>query len=339
MDKRIKVFITSCETAPDAWRGQEEKLVALYEQSNKKYALINDPEEADIILIGDLRGGNWGEKIINQPLIRKYPEKSFSLSHEDRPIMLHHGFYTSNEYSIMRWNRARTGAYNLYPDKYKNPYIPKKIDTKEHLNPKKEYLFSFIGRNSHPCRELIYQQKFSREDILIEDSSAFDLWKNPSDKEQRQEYYVNMLLASKFSLCPRGYATNIIRLFESMELGIAPVIISDAFIYPKGPDWKSFSIKVKEKHIGDLESIISSFEENYKEMGVKARSEFMKWFSDPDYFNYVVENCLDIKKHQIIPESLYWKINPIYIFFLKLRINERVNYYAKKFINILSTKT
>jgi len=338
MDNRIKVFITSCETTPDAWRGQEEKLIELYECSNKKYALVEDSEEADVILIGDLRGGNWGEKIMNNLLIRRYPEKCFSLSHEDRPIMLHHGLYTSNEFSIMRWNRVRTGAYNLLPEKYKNPYIKGKISGNKHFNPQKEYLFSFIGRNSHPCRELIYRQKFSRKDILIEDSSAFDLWKNPINKEQRQEYYVNMLLASKFSLCPRGWATNSIRLFESMELGVAPVVISDAFVFPKGPDWNSFSIQVKEKHINDLENIVSSYENSFADMGIKARAEFLKWFSDSDYFNYVVDNCLDIKNHQFIPESFYWKINTIYIFLLKLKIKERANYYTNRIIQIIKRK-
>ena len=50
-------------------------------------------------------------------------------------------------------------------------------------------------------------------------------------------------------LCPRGQGTSSIRLFEAMRMGIAPVIISDKWIGPKGPEWESFAVFVKEKDI------------------------------------------------------------------------------------------
>lgn len=59
----IKVFITSCETVEGAWRHHERQLKRFYELSNKKYSMVDNPESADIILIGNVREENWGSKI------------------------------------------------------------------------------------------------------------------------------------------------------------------------------------------------------------------------------------------------------------------------------------
>ena len=128
-----------------------------------------------------------------------------------------------------------------------------------------------------------------------------------------------MLLRSKFSLCPRGAGTSSIRTFESMKLGIAPIIVSDNWRLPKGPMWNDFSIFIKEKNIRDLEKIVESHCDSYKEMGQKARKAFEEFFADDVYFNYVIDNCLDIMNKQLIPEVIYWKLNPLIILTKKLR--------------------
>ena len=107
---QLRVFVTSCELGEDAWRGQEERLKHLYELSDKRYALTNDPGSADIILIGDVRGEAWGKKILEHPLINKDVDRCFSLSHASQPVILHHGVYTGAAKSILNLGRVRTGA-------------------------------------------------------------------------------------------------------------------------------------------------------------------------------------------------------------------------------------
>ena len=41
-------------------------------------------------------------------------------------------------------------------------------------------------------------------------------------------------------------------------------------------------------------------------MGEGARQAFEKHFDDKVFFEYVIENCLQIKKKQFIPESIFF---------------------------------
>ncbi|PQP33225.1 hypothetical protein C6A36_00305 [Desulfobacteraceae bacterium SEEP-SAG10] len=320
--EKINIFITSCETTKGAWRCEEQKLKAIYELSNKKYSLTSDPESADIILVGNVREENWSTKVMNHDLINKYPNKCFLLSDRDIPLILNHGIYAcGSKKSILSFGRVRTGSYTIsFGDRFRNPFIENHVfSDQDYLE--KEYLLSFIGRNSSKIRNSIFNLKFERPDIYIEDSSkTFDLWGKQEyrEKVERRKYY-NMFLRSKFSLCPRGYGTSSMRTFESMKLGIAPIIVSDDWRLPKGPMWNEFSIFIKEKNIRDLEKIVESHSDSYKEMGQKARKAFEEFFADDVYFNYVIDNCLDIMNKQLIPEVIYWKLNTPYILLRKLK--------------------
>jgi Exostosin family len=321
MNKTVNVFITSCEIAEGAWNVHEQKLEQLHELSDKKYSLTDDPALADIILIGNVREENWGRKILENKLINKYPNKCFSLSDQDAPLILNRGIYASGTKSILNLGRVRTGSFTIYADWHLNPHV--KIHTPSAQNVyEKKYFLSFIGRNSHPTRDILFNLKFQRKDILIEDSSStFDLWaeENPDGKRDRFKYYNDTLLSSKFCLCPRGCGAGSLRLFESMRLGIAPVIISDEWLFPKGPKWPEFSIVIKSNQIKNIENILQPYEKDYKEMGYLASKAFQDFFAEEVYFNYIVENCVDLINKQWIPEGVYWKLNPLILYMLKLQ--------------------
>jgi hypothetical protein len=109
------------------------------------------------------------------------------------------------------------------------------------------------------------------------------------------------------------------RLFESMLLGVAPVIISDGWVFPHGPQWSSFSIVIQQRHVREIERIVCSHEASYEEMGRLARKAYDKYFAEPAYFNYVVSNCLAICQGQSVPETLYWRLAPIIVSAYKLK--------------------
>ncbi|RJR20477.1 MAG: exostosin family protein [Nitrospiraceae bacterium] len=305
-DRTAKVYLytdPSCDTAEGRWTGLR-RLRELYDLSDKKHLLTNDPDEADIILYGDVMEKNWTMKILNSRLLRKYPHKCFSVSWHDRPYFLSHGIYSGNYRSVLSCGRVRTGAYTTDGDKFRNPFIKNHCNSvRDYAN--KDYLFSFIGRDSHHVRKAVFNLKCEREDALIEDSSTFDLWRAAeSTRHERQQYFYEILLRSKFSLCPRGSAPNSIRLFESMRLGVAPVIISDEWVPPIGPKWNEFAVIIREKDIGDLVKIVEAHEDRYKEMGQSAKTAYDEYFAERVYFNYIVSNCIDILNRQRIPESI-----------------------------------
>ena len=116
-----------------------------------------------------------------------------------------------------------------------------------------------------------------------------------SDQAQKQEAYVKNIKESLFYLCPRGAGHASIRLYEVMELGVAPVIISDGWIPPKGPTWEEFAIFVKGREVNNLQAILESYEDRALEMGRKAQDAFYAYFADDKQSSMI---------HQLIKELL-----------------------------------
>jgi hypothetical protein len=313
-----KILITNCDKTPVGGAAQMHKMLELYELSDKTHLLVDEPKEANFILICDAEFDKYAYKIRKNLLIKKYPNKCFILSNFDKPFYYARGIFTSAEKSGNLANRFRSCSYTAYFDPYHNPYV---LEHKPNeVLQSKNYLFSFMGRNSHPVRKAIFDLSFIRKDIMVKDTSElFSLWGGNTNFNQQQLYY-NLLLNSKFALCPRGYGTNSIRLFEAMKLGIAPIIISDDFILPNGPNWEEFSIIIKEKDVKDLEQIMMGYEKRYTVMGALARENFEKYFSDNVYFNYVIENIRCIYDEQLIPEVFFHRYNDIIIFGLKIKM-------------------
>ncbi len=98
-----------------------------------------------------------------------------------------------------------------------------------------------------------------------------------------------------------------------MQLGVAPVIISDEWIPPKGPLWEEFAIFVKEKNIYQLDDILQEREKEYAIMGKKAQLAYKSFFADDVYFDYLIDQFIDIKKSQKIPEIFFWKCRNILV--------------------------
>jgi hypothetical protein len=311
-----KIFVTSCETTPEGWRAQEMKLRELWELSDKKHSLTEEPDLADLILICDARFENYSIKIRLHLLLKLYHNKCFILSNLDKPNYFNRGIITSAEKSLLNFSRFRSCSYTAYYDPYHNPFI--RNHTLTQPKPSKEYIISFWGRLSHPLRKAIFELKFIRKDIEIKDTtSLYDLWAGINSTDLQEAYY-NTMLKSKFALCPRGFGVNSIRLFEAMKLGIAPIIVSDDLILPLGPKWADFCIFIKENDISNLESIVEKFENKYQEMGRLAKINFELYFDEKVYFNYVVDCVNDIKRSQKIPEVVFQKINIILIAGIKL---------------------
>jgi hypothetical protein len=220
------------------------------------------------------------------------------------PLPFNRGIYESSTANTLSRGRVRTGAYAKSSF---SPYVAERVpSTDDHV--RKNLLFSFIGRASHPVRERIFALTPTREDVLIEDSSDFGFWgcADVAERERRVRYYHETLLRSRFALCPRGAGTGSIRLFESMLMGIAPVIIADGWIRPRGPAWDELAIFVRERHVADLERIVGERDADYRTMGELARQAYLTYFDEACYFDHMVENCLDMLRLQQIPEKYYW---------------------------------
>ncbi|TVQ03413.1 MAG: hypothetical protein EA359_09705 [Balneolaceae bacterium] len=296
----------------------KERLRWLHTFSNQGFLISESPENADLILIShpgnDLSKQEYLTELQTHPLITRYPEKCFTVSFfKDKPLLLNRGIYESPIKLWRHHKRFKTGAYlsHLF-----NPFIVKAVNSgHESVQMDRRYLASFIGRRSHSLRVKIFNQTFKRPDIIIRDSSGFNAWSKKTNEENKKDHeqYLNILSQSKFAICPRGAGSSSIRLFEAMSLGICPVIISDEWVPPAGPDWNEFCIFLKESEIDDLESVLEVYEDECFEMGKKAFIAYWEYFSDEKYFDYLINCCVEIKGNQQISEAIYWKFKIIQV--------------------------
>ena len=97
------------------------------------------------------------------------------------------------------------------------------------------------------------------------------------------------MLSSRFVLCPRGVGTGTLRLFEAMSLGVAPVLISDRYVLPRGPAWDAFLVRIPERHAGDVVAILRPLASQSAPRARLARATWEEWFAPDVIFDRLVD--------------------------------------------------
>ena len=292
-----KVLVASSNSSfPfDVWRHSTSFLLRHSAElaGSAEHSLTEDPEEADLILFGEMGTcGEFAEMVRAHPYYRRFPEKCFLFDNVLPALPIVPGLYSSLTRDQYRLGFARTGFY-LYL--IQNPFI-----TWRPYSGDEKYLASFVGSsNTHPVRAKLFE--FGRSDIFVRDTSKFSqrttFHGEPAERAKFWAEYADSMAEAKFSLCPRGMGPGSIRLFESMKMGRACVIIADDWQPNDSVAWSDFSITVPEREVHRIPEILDQHEHRAAEMGARARQEWEKRFSERTCFQYVVELCLDMRKH------------------------------------------
>jgi hypothetical protein len=306
----IKVLLTSCETGPGAWRHQEEILRAHFPEGDPGFLLTEDARTADLIFVSDLRPENDWEKLRRNKHIRRFPEKTYAIGDGDEMPHFCQGIFTSLTRSRWDTGRFRSGAYTLHHPDFLNPFVESWYAERGNrpAPPAKEYLASFSGRNCIPLRGRLLRMPWRRKDIFISDTSkTFDAFTHQAHgKQDAQERYTAVAIRSKFMLCPRGNGATSIRFFEAMQLGIAPVLISDTWVLPDGPDWEKCILRIAEDRLGDLEDLLVRHEQNAEAIGRAAQAAYTRYFERGAYLRYLVDAAVSIRRHRALaPERFF----------------------------------
>lgn len=114
-----------------------------------------------------------------------------------------------------------------YPD-YFNPKI--------YPSSNKQFDCSFIGWKSAPIRKIAVKILNETKSIngygKLRDKFHFRL--SNTEQEENELEYLDVLLKSRFSFCPRGWASSSMRLWDCLKAEVIPIILSDKLILP---DW------------------------------------------------------------------------------------------------------
>ncbi len=265
---------------------------------NARHRVVRNPEEAEAIVFveGHADGGVWGpylEGVRATELYRKYRSRCVVVSGMDRPVPVVPGIYPSIPLP-WHWRSLTRGGPYLVPANPFLQYLPLRD-----LGDGIRWLASFIGcAGAVPVRHRL--ARISDERILIRDNSvAFvsALRENRAgDVSALKRQFVETTHQSKFVLCPRGAGTSSIRLFEAMEMGRAPVILSDDWVPPEGPDWPTFSLRIAEREVDRLGDILREREGDAVAMGERARTQWDRWYSATALFDTIVDACVDLAR-------------------------------------------
>ncbi|MBC8081688.1 MAG: exostosin family protein [Hymenobacter sp.] len=318
----IKVFVTSAYEDPEPLATFLNN-VAL--DKYKKHRAVTSPEEADIILFIENSRYHFDpffKKLRNNPLVKKYPEKVFMYNPHDLPWFILPGLYTCLP-KIAFDNRKVCAICYI---EIINPYINFNSDATP------AYLFSFYGKPQSKPRKEIMKLQHNRGIII---TSEQDMYAEQKPKDL-QLHYAQLLTNSKFILCPKGIGTSSSRLFETMQAGRVPVIISDNWVRPAGPDWDEFAIFIPEDEVHTIPDILEKEEESWPEKSRLARKAWEDFFAPESLFTYFTDNIITLERvKKNIKKDSYFKVYE-YIYFCKyffrktiIQPGKALFYYAK----------
>jgi len=253
--------------------------------STKGIEEVFTPERADAIIIQEensFKNFRYIKVLELDALISAYPEKVFTINTDDCATGLLRGLYTS--LPKYRFNSILYAAvpYMYYPNELVF------AQSADEVTP--TCLASWRGNTkSNNLRSRIVNVLEAKSEFCIERT---DSWLNHNDDEK--SYYVDLIRASKFSLCPAGWAPVSFRIYESMALGKCPVIIADDFVPPKGPNWNDFALFYPEKDISGLSSFISRNEHLANDLGKKAFKAWQEHFCQDVIKEYYANTLLSL---------------------------------------------
>lgn len=298
------VLLTSAAPSNDStWPYPYDQLDRMRKSAARdKYGvhqLTDDPAAADVILfVENCSPIRHYLYVRRHPHYRTFAEKCYLHSRYDHPLPLLPGIYPSIEQRWQNPHWARSGGYLVA---FTNDFAAYDGGQTE-----RTYLFSFVGaKHNHALRDALFALP-SDGAYLFDTTPFWPYAELPSQKQDALEaQYQEVALQSRFIICPRGRGPSSIRLFETMRMGRSPVIISDAWVPPDGPDWASFSVRVPEAEIHRLPDLLARRASEAEDMGVRARRAWEDWFSVEATFHRTVQSCLDMQAARWLPLSVY----------------------------------
>jgi len=284
-------FATTGDAGIDLPIPEWEGLAAL---SRSGHRVVADPHHADLILITQvhmcadplslraLRGSEaW----------QVHRDRTFVVDSSDRPWCAFPGLYASmpSRYFRVPWQRAWGYAW-VAEDRF--------LPLRAH---EPDLLFSFVGGRHAPCREAVLRLRSPR--ALVDDSTGFNPYlPSTPTSDDRRAFYTETVARSKFVLCPRGRGTGSYRLQEVMAAGRVPVIISDDWVEPEGPDWGSATLRWPERAVRELPMYLASIEDRFPVMAAAAAEVYDTWFSADVAFDRMVEALQRVPRYSDFPE-------------------------------------
>ena len=213
-------------------------------------------------------------------------------------------------HKIMRENKIngiRIKACPLYAvnfeDKSKNKEYYSGKQIKDFFLLERKYLYSFMGGHQKQyltdIRLRIYKhgKKADKKKVFIKytgrwhfnnivyrkQTTGIDLTKQEKKTQKvKTSIYNNILLNSRFSLCPSGTGPSSIRFWESLACGAIPILLSDKLELPHHELWPDAIVRCHEADLDNIDVLLDEIddekEDEMRENCIKIYNDFRNDF-------------------------------------------------------------
>ena len=163
----------------------------------------------------------------------------------------------------------------LYAVNFEDKSRNKEFMNIDFMNIERKYLYSFMGgvqqgyltnirNNIFNLPEKEYNKIIKTGDWHFNKTVYSNLQNRNGDLNiddnhvNKTKLYNDLLLNSRYSLCPSGSGPNSIRFWESLACGSIPVLLSDTLELPKDINWNNTIVIVEENDIFNIENILKT---------------------------------------------------------------------------------
>jgi hypothetical protein len=257
-----------------------------------KHKVVDDPYDADMVLFVESHESDdpYMLAVTRHQAWRRHEDKCFLYHDADWAVPIARGVYPSIGKSDFQPERCRSGGYIARIES--NPFVV--------YDPSpcaRDYLYSFAGAANSAVRDSIFARKHPNGRVW--NTSGRSLWElRGAALQSYQREYGEAIRRSHFVLCPRGYGPCTYRLFETMEMGRVPVVLSDEWVPPDGPPWDEFMFRFPENSVPNIGELLATQCDRAESMGRRAREVWLEWFSKQVAFHRLVEWCADLMQAQ-----------------------------------------
>lgn len=259
------------------------------------HKLTTDPADADLILFAETFAGldPYFLDVVRHPVFREHRHKCVLYHISDSTLTLCRTVSPSIDRNHPNVHARRSFSYLFRV--HDNPFLSE-ISEAAIAKAGRTYLFSFVGDpQTHPVRKRLLDLCHP-EALLKTATGSSATFMTEVERKPFQKDYLQTILDSEFVLCPRGLGPTSMRLFEVMQLGRAPVIISDEWLPVSGIPWEEFAFFVSEADVGLIPRLMEQNRHRALAMGKRAREVWLEHFSPQRAVEGLLQRALELTR-------------------------------------------
>jgi hypothetical protein len=323
IDRPLKIYFDLSQQ--EKWHQEEWKKIFSPENVNgqKEVLPVSKKSQADCILKTRSRESVHSEgEIIEDPAEAK---PVVVWDSEDFPLGTDPGLYCSLPRPLYE---PRRHASFCYPIVYN--------ECVQHFSQKyANFLFCFAGGITSGLRNRLVQwlnsTKFEDQIVSRVKNGPWEQMFDRSGLQTKKEY-AEILQQSKFVLCPRGNGVGSIRFFEVLKAGRVPVILSDDYVLPKGIDWNTCTIRIKEQKFRNIPLILRDHLDQWPGMSSRAAEVSKKYFEGSGLLANLGKNIKEIMQNKT-EQSILHKIR-VKSYLWNVKTRQKIGKNAKKIFGL-----